>query len=144
MLSLRHPRRSPGAAVPGPPAAPLIAPVLPSGHQTQVTLLGGLASLGPGIEFTSGGQLACNDVLDERTQILAVEPCSPDELRELRARHRNVSLVVIDRREAASARMMAACLAAGADAYVSSGETRVVTAHLEALARRRAAGPAPA
>ncbi|MCU1352626.1 MAG: hypothetical protein JWM05_1835 [Acidimicrobiales bacterium] len=142
MLGLRSHRRPRLAAAPTPPGPPRRSEVAPPGPAVapiHVVLLDDLAHLGPGIGLLTAGHLACVDDASSGIQMVAVPPCSPDRLRELRAQHPGAALVVVDRREAAGSATIAEALEAGADSWVSSGDTRVVAAHLVAVARRTAA-----
>lgn len=117
-------------AVPGPPGTAPAAPL-------NVAVTADLAVLRPGLEFTSRGRFRC-DVDWGDADVLLVMPCSPGTLYGLRQRLRSsVDLVVVDRREACAAQLVADMLDGGATTVVTGASMTVLVAHLDAIARRR-------
>jgi hypothetical protein len=69
---------------------------------------------------------------------VVVTPCSPGTLHGLRQHLRpGADLVVLDRRAACAPQLIADMLEGGATTVVTSANSTVLVAHLDALARRR-------
>ncbi|HEY8525230.1 MAG TPA: hypothetical protein VIL48_09715 [Acidimicrobiales bacterium] len=136
-------RRSAGAFEPPAGASDGSTPGAPGGlrrdrrPELEVATAPELAVLGPGLEFTSRGRFRCG-ADPERADVLLVAPASAETLRELRARlDPAVDVVVVDRRGSCSAELVAAMLDAGATTVVTGASSAVLTAHLDAVARRK-------
>jgi hypothetical protein len=146
-------RRRPGLAVPAP-AAPLpgampgaTAPVDLIRDVTGprgVVLVGPCASLGPGIALVGGDRYRCRSGIATDAaggEIVVLPPCPPEEIAALQAGHPGAVIMVVDRRDSTRPALAAACLSAGADAFVRGGQAALVVAYLDSLARRRPVPP---
>jgi hypothetical protein len=120
-------------------ARPSLRP--PAARRIDVALVPDLASLRPGLEFTSRGRFR-GDVAPREADVLMVTPCSPGTLHGLRQRLRpGADLVVLDRRAACAPQLIADMIEGGATTVVTSASSTVLAAHLDALVRRRQSSP---
>jgi hypothetical protein len=109
----------------------------PQVSRLNVAAVPDLAVLGPGLEFTSQGRFHC-DVDVREADVVLVTPCSPGTLHGLRQRLRpSADLVVVDRRGACAPELVADMLDGGATTVVTGGNSAVLVAYLDAMARRK-------
>jgi hypothetical protein len=110
-------------------------------ERLRVVVAAGLGPLRPAVEAHGDGRYRCVEDVDG-ADVLVTDELDPDAIGAHRFGHPGLVILLVTPGGAPPARV-AACLAAGADA-TAPATPRVVLAHLDALARRRALVRAPA